>query len=69
MSKAGKIRTGDGGLLKVKQFYIDGKRLTDGTAWFKTPRFWVTNGPWAGLREKVDGVRGWRTDQFLEKRE
>jgi hypothetical protein len=38
-------------------------------AWFKTPRFWVTNGPWAGLREKVDGVRGCCADQFLEKRE
>ncbi|HEY7422890.1 MAG TPA: hypothetical protein VH682_01395, partial [Gemmataceae bacterium] len=39
MTKAGTIRTGEGGSLKVKQLHIDGKRLTDGT--YKAPQSWL----------------------------
>src|SRR6185312_5662354 len=39
MSKAGTIRTGKGGALKVLQLHIDGKRLKDGT--YKAPQPWL----------------------------
>jgi hypothetical protein len=39
MSKAGTIRTGEGGSLKLNQLHIDGKRLKDGT--YKAPQPWL----------------------------
>ncbi len=55
MSKTGTIRTGEGGSLKVKQFHIDGKRLTDGT--YKAPQPWLKGTGTVAVDARVD-VKG-----------
>src|SRR5262249_37817305 len=39
LSKAAVVRTGKGGTLQVKQLFVDGKRLKDGT--YRTPQPWL----------------------------
>jgi hexosaminidase len=58
MSRAGTVRTGKGGSLRVKQLHIDGKRLADGT--YKAPLPWLegTGTVTVDARVDVKGVYG-----------
>jgi hypothetical protein len=58
MSRAGRIRTGTGGKLQVKQLFIDGKRLTDGD--YAASHSWLegTGSVTVDARVNVQGVYG-----------
>ena len=55
LSRAGTIRTGRGGSLKVKQLHVDGKRLTDGT--YTAPQPWLKGTGTVTVDARVD-VKG-----------
>jgi hexosaminidase len=58
LSRAALIRTGAGGTLKVKQLFIDGKRLKD--AFYKAPQPWLegTGSVTVDARVDVQGIIG-----------
>jgi hexosaminidase len=55
LSPAGRIRTGRGGTLRVKQLFVDGKRLKDGT--YAAPQPWLEGTGAVTVDARVD-VRG-----------
>jgi hexosaminidase len=55
LSKVAVIRTGNGGSLKVKQLFVDGQRLQDGT--YRTPQPWLDGTGTVTVDSRVD-VRG-----------
>jgi hexosaminidase len=55
MSRAGVIRTGAGGALKVRQFHVAGRRLADGT--YKAPQPWLQGTGTVTVDARVD-VKG-----------
>ena len=55
LSKAAKIRTGRGGVLKAKQLIIDGQRLKDGV--YKSPQTWLDGTGTVTVDSRVD-VKG-----------
>jgi hexosaminidase len=52
ISRAGAIRTGEGGSLQVKQLHIDGKRLKDGV--YRAPQPWLSGSGTATVDARVD---------------
>ncbi len=55
LSKAAVIRTGQGGVLRVRQFFVDGRRLKDGT--YRAPQPWLEGTGTVTIDARVD-VRG-----------
>jgi hypothetical protein len=58
LSKSAVVRTGTGGMLRVKQLFVDGKRLTDGA--YRAPQRWLegTGAVIVDSRVDVKGVIG-----------
>jgi hexosaminidase len=58
LSKAATVQTGDGGTLRVKQLFVDGRRLADGT--YRAPQSWLTGSGTVTVDARVDvhGVIG-----------
>jgi hypothetical protein len=55
LSKAAIVRTGQGGVLRVRQLFVDGRRLADGE--YRTPQTWLEGTGTVRVDARVD-VRG-----------
>jgi hexosaminidase len=58
LSKSAMVRTGKGGVLQVKQLFVDGKRLKDGS--YQTPQAWLEGGGSVTVdaRVNIQGIIG-----------